>query len=102
MFDLLGKIFGKGEDLGALIKDGALIIDVRTKEEYKAGHLKNSVNIPLSSLPSSLKKFKKEKTIITCCASGSRSASARSFMKANGFEKVYNGGSWASLRKHFN
>lgn len=101
MLDLFGKIFGKGADLGELIKNGAVIVDVRTKEEYRAGHLKDSVNIPLSTLSSGLKKINKDKVIITCCASGARSASASSFLKANGFTKVYNGGAWTSLRKHF-
>ena len=100
MLGFLKKIFGEGVNLGEVISGGAVIIDVRTKEEFRSGHLKNSVNIPLSSLPSSLKKLKKDQPIVTCCASGSRSVSARSFLRANGYEKVYNGGSWTSLRKY--
>ena len=40
----------------------------------------------------------KNKPIITCCASGMRSASAKSILKSNGFSQVYNGGGWSSLR----
>ena len=80
--------------------NGATIIDVRSKEEFQGGHLKNSINIPLDKLTHGLKKLDKNKPIITCCASGMRSASARSMLKSNGFELVYNGGSWKSLRKY--
>ena len=93
-------IFGKKVDLQEVISDGAVILDVRTKEEYQSGHLRNSINIPLDKLPQNLKKLNKNKSIITCCASGSRSASARKILKSNGFEQVYNGGSWYSLRKY--
>jgi rhodanese-related sulfurtransferase len=76
-------------------------LDVRTKDEYQSGHLKNSINIPVDKLSQNLKKLNKNKPIITCCASGARSASARKLLESNGFEQVYNGGSWLSLRKYF-
>jgi rhodanese-related sulfurtransferase len=55
------------------------------------------VNIPLDSLKNNLSKLKKDKPVITCCASGMRSASAKGLLKANGFVDVYNGGAWVSL-----
>lgn len=94
-------IFGKRVDLKEVISGGATIIDVRTKGEYQSGHLKNSINIPIDKLPQNISKLNRTKPIITCCASGSRSASARRLLKSNGFEQVYNGGSWYSLRKYF-
>ncbi|MFN6083407.1 MAG: rhodanese-like domain-containing protein, partial [Fluviicola sp.] len=39
-----------------------------------------------------------DKTIITCCASGMRSASAKSLLKSSGYAEVHNGGGWMSLR----
>ena len=98
--NFLKLIFGKKVDLQEVISKGAVILDVRTKGEYQSGHLRNSINIPVDNLPQNLKKLKKDKPIITCCASGARSASARRFLKSNGFEEVYNGGSWYSLRKY--
>ena len=98
--DFLKMIFGKKVDLQEVISGGAVILDVRTKGEYQSGHLKNSINIPIDKLPQNIKKLNKNKSIITCCASGSRSASARRILKSNGFEQVYNGGSWYSLRKY--
>ncbi len=98
--ELLRKLFGLGPkvDLARLVKDGALIVDVRTKGEYASGHIKGSVNIPLDQLPNRLSQLKKDKVIITCCASGMRSSSARHILKSNGFEQVYNGGGWGSLQ----
>lgn len=102
MIELIRKLLGMGPkaDLGALITNGAVIIDVRTTAEYSGGHLKNSINVPLQVLPSQLAKLKKDKPIITCCASGMRSGSAKSILKANGFEEVHNGGSWQNLKRY--
>ncbi|MFZ4456958.1 MAG: rhodanese-like domain-containing protein [Bacteroidales bacterium] len=94
---LLG--FGPKVDLAELVKQGAIILDVRTKGEFTGGHIKGSINIAVDALSSNLSKLKdKEKPIITCCASGMRSASAKSILKANGYTNVHNGGSWMSLR----
>jgi rhodanese-related sulfurtransferase len=49
-------------------------------------------------LPNQYSKLKKDETIITCCASGMRSASAKSLLQSKGFLKVYNGGGWSSLQ----
>jgi phage shock protein E len=99
MFDTLKEFLGlKSVDYASLVKGGAVIIDVRTKGEYAAGHIRGSVNIPVDKLSQNLARFPdKERTIITCCASGMRSGSARTILKANGFQNVINGGSWISL-----
>lgn len=89
---------GPKVDLKELMKKGAQIIDVRTRDEFQGGHIRGSVNIPLQNLNSNLSKIKKDKPVITCCASGMRSASAKSILKSNGFTEVYNGGGWMSLQ----
>lgn len=96
----LSKLFKTSPkaDFAELVKNGAQIVDVRTKGEFASGHIKGSLNIPLQSLPQNLGKLKKNKPVITCCASGMRSASARGILKSNGFEEVHNGGGWASLK----
>ena len=80
MFSFLNNLFSSQPkaDLGELIKNGAIIVDVRSKGEFEGGHLKGSINIPLNRLGENLSKLKKDKPIITCCASGARSASAKS------------------------
>lgn len=102
MLNTLKRILGIGPkaDYSALIKAGATILDVRTRGEYQSGHLKGSVNIPLQQLPQQVSKLHKEKPIITCCASGMRSGSAKSYLRAQGFQEVYNGGSWHTLNKY--
>lgn len=102
MIQFLRKLFGLGPatDYTQLVKDGALIVDVRSKSEFDGGHINGSINIPVDSIASNLNKLKdKNKTIITCCASGMRSAIAKNTLKSNGYAQVYNGGGWNSLEK---
>ncbi len=89
-------------DFSQLKKNGAQIIDVRTPGEFKSGHIQGSINIPLQSLSVSLSKIKRDKPVITCCASGMRSASAKNILKSAGFTEVYNGGGWNSLKTKLN
>lgn len=85
-------------DFSTLLKEGAIILDVRTEEEYKSGHGKNSVNIPLHKIIRNLNKLNKNKPIITVCRSGSRSRNAMYILNEHGFSKVYNGGSWTNFQ----
>lgn len=100
MIQFLKNILGIGPktDFKELVNKGAQIIDVRTEGEYAQGHVKGALNIPLQSLQSNLSKIKKDKPVITCCASGMRSASAKALLKSNGFAEVVNGGGWRSLQ----
>lgn len=91
--------FGPKADFRQLVKDGAVIVDVRTKAEYQGSHVKNSLNIPLNNLSNHYSKLDKSKPIITCCASGMRSAQAKNILEANGFSEVYNGGGWYGLQQ---
>jgi rhodanese-related sulfurtransferase len=101
MINTIKKLFGIGPQVNyaELVQQGALILDVRSKGEYAGGHIKGSINISVDTLNNNLNKLKnKEQTIITCCASGMRSASAKSILKSQGYTKVYNGGGWSSLQ----
>jgi rhodanese-related sulfurtransferase len=100
MIGLLKRMLGLGPKVNykELIANGAKIVDVRTPNEFKSGNIKGSINLPLQTLSSNLGKLKKDEVIITCCASGMRSSSAKSLLKSNGFTNVYNGGSWINLR----
>jgi phage shock protein E len=102
MIEFIKKILGFGPvvDYAALVKQGAIIVDVRTPAEYQSGHIHSSLNISVETLQNNLSKLKdKSKPIITCCASGMRNGSAKMILKANGYQEVYNGGSWFSLMK---
>lgn len=85
-----------------LLDKGAQIIDVRSPAEFRSGHVKGSLNIPLDILSQNLSKLKKNTPIITCCASGMRSASAKNILQSNGFPEVYNGGGWTGLDNQIN
>lgn len=97
MFGFLQKMFGLRVDFKALTAAGALIIDVRTPEEFRAGHIKQSVNIPLQIIQGKVADLKKKnKPIIAVCRSGARSGTAVGILKSAGIE-AYNGGAWNAL-----
>lgn len=80
----------------ALLKEGAIMIDVRTRSEYAGGHNPQSRNIPLDELNKESQKLDKSKPIILCCASGTRSGMAVGILKKNGFKEVINAGPWTN------
>lgn len=86
------------EELKNVIDCGALIVDVRTPEEFEEGHIKGSLNVPLDEIGEAMSWLQKDVPTVVVCASGNRSGQAVMILKANGFKKVYNGGAWDSLR----
>lgn len=103
--DSLKSLFGQGPKVSyaELHRAGAIILDVRSRGEYASGHIKGSINISVDSLAQQLPRLNdKSKVIITCCASGMRSASAKRLLQRNGYQNVYNGGGWLSLRGKLN
>ncbi|MDL2209162.1 rhodanese-like domain-containing protein [Parabacteroides sp. OttesenSCG-928-O15] len=99
MAGFFSRLFGLEDkaDFNQLVENGAVVLDVRTKEEYKQGAVANSINIPLERLSYDLPKLKKDHPIIAVCASGARSRSAVVILRSKGFQEVYNGGSWLSF-----
>ena len=100
MINMIMKLFGIGPstDFAQLVKTGAIILDVRSKDEFESGHIRGALNIPVDQLRNNFSRLKdKSKPIITCCASGMRSASAKGILKSNGFANVHNGGAWQKL-----
>lgn len=67
----------------------AQFIDVRTPEEYAAGHAARSVNIPLNELPSKLERIEKNEPVYVICESGRRSKEASDILVKNGFNWVF-------------
>ncbi len=101
MLDFLKKLTGApaGPTVAELFKDGAQIVDVRSPEEFAGGHVAGAINLPLQSLDRGMSKLRKDKPVITCCASGIRSAAAKSQLESRGFSPVVNGGGWVSLQR---
>jgi len=98
-FFFLKKRFFDNTDYKAMLVSGGIIIDVRSEAEFYSGHIESSLNIPLGDLPSKLDYLKdKDQAIITCCASGIRSAGAAKLLSDKGYTNVVNGGGWSSLK----
>ena len=80
-----------------IYETGAIIIDVRSKEEFSHGNFKGSINVPLDKINEGINNIRIEnKPVITVCKSGIRSGQAAIVLNRNGVE-AYNGGSWTSL-----
>lgn len=65
-------------------------IDVRTVEEYQAGHTSKTVNLPLDSLEQSLSELDKAKPVYVICQTGRRSQKGAEILEKNGFKDLYN------------
>jgi phage shock protein E len=76
------------------------LIDVRSPEEFEAGHIKNAKNIPVDKIAEDIKYFvpDKEKTIVLYCRSGRRSAIAEKTLKDLGYKNVINAGTYDALK----
>ena len=97
MLSFFKKLFGPGTDYKALKEAGAIILDVRSPQEFDRGNIKGSKNIPVNTIQREISNIKKwNKPVITVCQSGARSSMAKSVLKNAGIE-VYNGGSWFGL-----
>ena len=77
-------------------------MDVRTIEEFSNSSVEGSVNIPLNLVPENIKTLKKMQPLVLCCAAGVRSGQAMEFLKFNGLNQVYNGGSWQDVENMLN
>ncbi len=70
---------------------GAVLLDVRTKEEYNDYHIEGSVNIPLDNLNAVNQRIADKNTpIFVHCLSGARSADAARYLKVQGYNSVKN------------
>ena len=99
----LKKRFFDNTDYKSMLLNGGIIIDVRSQQEFYSGHIDKSLNIPLSELISKLDQLEdKDQPLITCCASGMRSAGAAKILSAHGYSNVVNGGGWSSLERKIN
>lgn len=79
------------------LEKGAIILDVRTPEEYTEGANTKSVNIPLHLLEARIHELKKTIPIVAVCRSGVRSGQASQFLTSRGYD-VINGGPWQNTQ----
>jgi phage shock protein E len=78
------------------LKNGALVIDVRSPGEFNSGHLAKAINIPLDEIETALPKRVKDKGLMLLlqCASGMRSGMAKSKLIGMGYTNAFNLGSY--------
>lgn len=81
------------------IEQGAIILDVRTPEEFASGHIENAYNLPLQSLQYQLTNLDKSAAYVVYCRSGNRSEQALKLMNNTGFGRVHNGGGLNEMRR---
>ncbi len=101
-FSSLNKVMANeiadSETIRKYITQGALVVDVRTPEEFNAGHYKGSINIPLAELERNIKLFgDREKPIVVYCRTGNRSGKAKTILEKYGYKKVINGGGLSNM-----
>lgn len=69
----------------------ALILDVRTEEEFVTGHIIDAINIPVDELQYRIGELEdKNEKILVYCKSGARSVIACEILEAYGFTNIYN------------
>ncbi|ALK91597.1 rhodanese-like domain-containing protein [Limnohabitans sp. 103DPR2] len=84
-------------ELPVLKSAGATLVDVRSVGEFANANAAGTVNIPLSELSSRLNEIPKDKPVVVCCASGTRSGMAKLLLLKNGYRQVHNIGNWSNL-----
>lgn len=85
-------------DAKALVAKGAPLVDVRTPEEFAAGHIEGAINIPIDELDARKGELKKDADIVLYCRSGARSERGRALLAAAGYAKVYNLGAMSNWK----
>ena len=89
------------EKVRKMKKDGAIVIDLRSEDEYKSSHLKTAINIPLNDINNKISGFvpDKNKIVLLHCRSGNRSQMGKSILKRMEYKNVYNLGSFGRAKR---
>ncbi|MEZ0486727.1 rhodanese-like domain-containing protein [Fibrella aquatica] len=101
MLNFLRTVFGStgNNKLKQVLAQGAVVIDVRSPNEFATGHARGAVNIPLDQLKSKVIQLKSyQKPIVLCCATGMRSSQARLILLEQGITHMFDAGSWRNLK----
>jgi rhodanese-related sulfurtransferase len=75
-------------DAQLILKDGALLLDVRQDDEFALGHAPGALHIALNELPDHLARLDKGRRIVCVCRSGGRSSRASEFLLEHGYDVV--------------
>lgn len=96
MFFLKRLSWVSANQASALLKEGALVVDVRSRAEFSSSHLPGAINIPVEALgEGALRQIPdKNRPLLLHCLSGTRSAIARQALRQMGYVNVFNLGSY--------
>ncbi|MEL6184681.1 MAG: rhodanese-like domain-containing protein [Myxococcota bacterium] len=89
---LLGASSSAGAEGEQWVAEGAVLVDVRTSQEFEQGHLEGAVNIPVQELESRSAELDPKRPVVVYCQKGGRAGRAKTILEGKGFEKVLNGG----------
>jgi phage shock protein E len=81
------------------VAQGAMLIDVRSPEEFKSGSVKGAVNIPVDNITARFKIVQGKNTVVVFCRSGNRSRMAKSILLDLGVKNVIDGGTWQAVKQ---
>ena len=81
------------------IEQGALIVDVRTPQEFADGQLDNAINYPLSEIEQHFAQLDKDTQIVLYCRSGNRSGQAYQWLEKQGFTNLHNAGGLVEMQQ---
>ncbi len=96
MTDIGGESI-EADEAYQLMLNGAVMIDVRSAEEFAEKSVEGSINVPLDNIKDGLKTYGKDTSLIFCCGSGSRANQAVKVAKEMGFTNIYNLGSISKM-----
>ena len=94
-FDVAGYVLGGGDehtgtvavaDLEALITEGAVIVDVREKDDRDTGYIPGSRNVPYRLMATCCPDLPTDRPVVTICESGPRAAIAASILRSRGYD----------------
>jgi phage shock protein E len=86
----------RGPEAHRWVSQGALLVDVRTAEEYASGHIEGAVNVPLVEIEKHSEKIEdKTRPVVVYCTSGARSSKVTRILRELGY-KVYDLGAMSS------
>lgn len=77
------------DQYAAMDKEGLVLVDVRTPEEYADGHIPNAINLPVAELPELLDALpNKDQKLVVYCRSGFRAGKAIDYLKSQGYTSL--------------
>ncbi len=106
----LRGLVGKGGDgrLGAsvsatraleLVGDGAALVDVRERNEWRTGHAPQAVHAPLADIDRATRRLRKDRPVLVVCASGMRSRTGAKHLRSLGFDAASISGGMAAWQR---